>query len=379
VVQAAPLAEPVIISYDMTVWNATYPGVVSSSRYEQWSFVLTETTNFVATAAATSGDLVPVVCLLDVNKNEISCLAGSVTSTQAAGKYYLLVKPQSGSGGYNLNLRVAETAAVVSFVPSSITVGETALVSVGLKTLPTGGLSSAEFTCMYDPAFLEVSGFADKGLFKTDAAMIMNGPANGSFILAIAGSNGNKATTEGDGFTFNAKALKTGSTTVVCDIRVSKGDNTLTPLASASATLNVSSVEGNILGKVNASKLVKVCAYDAGNVETCMDADEEGIFNMPLKAGVYKVVASAEGFLKAQAATVTVTAGQETLMPQITLRAGDIDGDGDVDQFDAMTIGMSYNTPVPTAADLNNDANINVLDLELLAANYRMTGPVAWE
>jgi len=44
-----------------------------------------------------------------------------------------------------------------------------------------------------------------------------------------------------------------------------------------------------------------------------------------------------------------------------------------------MTIGMSYNTAEPPGADLNNDGIINVLDLELLAQNYRMTGPVVWQ
>jgi hypothetical protein len=44
-----------------------------------------------------------------------------------------------------------------------------------------------------------------------------------------------------------------------------------------------------------------------------------------------------------------------------------------------MTIGMSYNTITPAAADLNCDNNINVLDLELLAHNYRQVGPTAWQ
>jgi hypothetical protein len=50
-----------------------------------------------------------------------------------------------------------------------------------------------------------------------------------------------------------------------------------------------------------------------------------------------------------------------------------------IDQFDAITIGMNYNASVPAAADLNNDGIINVLDLELLAKNYRATGPIVWK
>jgi hypothetical protein len=66
-------------------------------------------------------------------------------------------------------------------------------------------------------------------------------------------------------------------------------------------------------------------------------------------------------------------------MPNVILQAGDVDGNNVIDQFDAMTIGMNYNASTPAAADLNNDGVINVLDLELLASNYRETGPTAWE
>jgi hypothetical protein len=66
-------------------------------------------------------------------------------------------------------------------------------------------------------------------------------------------------------------------------------------------------------------------------------------------------------------------------MPNVALLAGDIDGNDVIDQFDALTIGMSYNTDSPAAADLNNDGVINVLDLELLAGNYRATGPSLWQ
>jgi len=94
-------------------------------------------------------------------------------------------------------------------------------------------------------------------------------------------------------------------------------------------------------------------------------------------AGTYKVVASADGFLSAEGAATLIAEETTTLSP-VTLLAGDIDGNGVIDQFDAMTIGMSYNGAEPAAADLNNDSVINVLDLELLAANYRLTGPIVW-
>jgi hypothetical protein len=66
-------------------------------------------------------------------------------------------------------------------------------------------------------------------------------------------------------------------------------------------------------------------------------------------------------------------------MPTISLPAGDIDNNNVIDQFDALTIGINYNTAIPSAADLNNDGIINVLDLELLARSYRKTGSLVWQ
>jgi hypothetical protein len=89
------------------------------------------------------------------------------------------------------------------------------------------------------------------------------------------------------------------------------------------------------------------------------------------------VVAFANGYLSAQG--IFSVDGGTTALPAITLPAGDIDGNNVIDNFDAMTIGMSYNTATPPNADLNNDGLINVLDLELLARNYRRVGPMLWQ
>jgi hypothetical protein len=121
-----------------------------------------------------------------------------------------------------------------------------------------------------------------------------------------------------------------------------------------------------------------VSLYDGTNtLITSAAANLDGTFSLTAPAGTYSVRATANGFLSAQG-SVTLGSGSNTSMPTITLLAGDIDGNNVIDQFDAMTIGMNYNTNTPAAADLNNDNTINVLDLELLAKNYRATGPTAW-
>jgi hypothetical protein len=130
---------------------------------------------------------------------------------------------------------------------------------------------------------------------------------------------------------------------------------------------------------VIATKPVTVSLYDGMDTLVAdVTANVDGTFSLTAPAGTYTVRATASGFLSAEG-SVTLTGGSTTTMPTIGLLAGDIDGNDVIDQFDAMTIGMNYNASTPAAADLNNDGVINVLDLEVLAGNYRETGPTVWE
>ena len=147
---------------------------------------------------------------------------------------------------------------------------------------------------------------------------------------------------------------------------------TITPTATASPT-------GMISGQVIASKPVTISVYDADHaLIASVQASLDNSFAVTLSAGTYTGVASASGFLNTQG-SFSVTSNLTLTLPTITLLAGDVDSNNEINQLDAMTVGMSYNTAEPPGADFNNDGIINVLDLELLARNYRKTGPVVWE
>lgn len=474
---AAPPQEPIVINRDLDIWNATYIGFVSGSVYENWHFDLTQPENFVVTVTPVVGGLVPFLILRDANGNQLASGTGSLTSSQPAGSYTIQVQPESGSGFYILTIRqVASTQPSVSTVvnPTSLNVGETGTVTVNLNNVPTEGYTSAEFTCTYNASLIEVSNVVMTNLFGTDPAAAITSPQNGSFIVAIAGTNGNKATTSGAAFTFSVRALQAGQTTIECTTRVSQGNNVLNPLTSTPANLTINGsgststptagpsetptsppvgtltatntsvpgdtptattdpagsptptftspplesptptltftpvesptttftpvptftstpVEsptpiasptplpnGTLTGQVIASKPVTVSLYDASNILiTSVPANPDGTFSITAPAGAYTVIATATGFLSAQG-SATLNSGSNSTMPVISLPAGDIDSNNVIDQFDALTIGINYNSASPAAADLNNDGVINVLDLELLAQNYRDTGPIAW-
>jgi len=375
-----------IIIRSTTFWDAVFNGTVNANRYERWSLQLVEAENFTISIITTSGNLTPDIYLLDANENQIAVGNGSIssallTTNQLAGDYFIQVQPQTGEGTYLMEItrveQVVEPTASVMLNPASVLVGGTSAGTVMLTNIPQGGYASAEFTCSFDPALVSISNIADAGLFGSDPAAAINGPANGSFVFAVAGSNGQRATSDGAVFTFTVTALAVGEAEINCVARVSAGGS-LTTIASTPATLLITAAESTVNGTVLATKPVTVTLYDGNAVETSGLVDANGNFTLTAPAGSYSAVASAPGFLRAQG-NVVLTSGVTTTMPTISLLAGDIDGNDVIDQFDALTIGINYNLAAPAAADLNNDGTINVLDLELLAANYRDTGPTAWQ
>lgn len=293
--------------------------------------------------------------------------------------------------------------------PTSLNIGGAALVSVKLNNVPAEGYQSAEFACAYNPRLVEKNNIVPANLFGADTAVAIHDPQDGTFIVAMAGTNGNKATVGGLAFTFEVKALQPGQSSIHCTTRVSKGDHMAMDIPSTGGSVTVMDMnvsptpmssptlpqptstnippasptamptDGSITGQIIASKPATVSLYDANNVVVqSVVVNPDGTFTLTTLAGNYTVVASAKGFLGHQG-LVSITAGNTTVKPAITLLAGDIDGNNVIDQFDALTVGMSYASSTPVEADLNNDGVIDFLDLELLAENYHKTGPSVWQ
>lgn len=376
-----------IIIRSTTFWDAVFNGTVNANRYERWSLQLESAENFTVSVITTSGTLTPDIYLLDASENQIATATGtlssaSLTTNQPAGDYYIQIQPHSGDGTYLMEItrveQVVEPTATVVLNPASVVVGGTATGTLMLTNIPANGYASAEFTCTYNPALIQISNITDAGLFGSDPAVAINGPANGSFIFAVAGSNDQRATEDGAVFTFTVTALAAGQAEINCAVRVSTG-GALTTIASIPASLLITEATGTLAGNVLATKTVTVTLYRQDqSVAGTATPDASGNFTIQAAPGSYTVVASAPGFLKAQG-TPTLSAGATKTLQSITLLAGDIDGNDVIDQYDALTIGMNYNLADPDAADLNNDGTINVLDLEMLAANYRQSGALNWQ
>ena len=268
-----------------------------------------------------------------------------------------------------------------TLTPPGVLIGETTTVAVNFNNVPDSGFASAEFTCTYNPAMVEVSAITPASLFGNDPITVVNGPQNGSFVFAIAGSVGNKAMSDGTVFTFSAKGLQVGQPVIDCQARTSVGDLVLAAVPSTPASLDVmdntpAPIPGVFTGQVFAGKPVTVTLKDQnGSVSGAVVANPDGTFIFSVPAGTYTTIISAPGFLRAQG-TVNIANGGTTTLQTLSLLAGDIDGNDVIDNFDALTIGINYNGNEPAAADLSNDGTINVLELEILSPNYRQVGPL---
>ncbi|MBT3321150.1 MAG: hypothetical protein HN392_02595 [Anaerolineae bacterium] len=372
----------------MAYFNTVYTGNVDADRYERWSFYFSTEHTFTAIAIATSGDLVPLIRLLDLDGTEVISGEGSFTTTLPAGSFYFVqIEPLTGSGDYEMSLEkiIVEVPTVRTTADTtSLIEGESTTLNVTLDDIPETGYTSAEFTCTYPADLLSISNISATELFGANPVTALSGPENGSFIFAIAGSNGQKALISGLAFTFDVTALLVGNATVECTAKAPE-DNVLQDLASGEAVvLEIVESIGTINGEAFANKSITITLSDSvGTVIATTTPDVNGIFSLTAPAGSYTLNAEASGHLIGENTAVVIVAGEITNMDAITLLAGDITGDagnpdGIIDQLDAISIGMNYNSATPDIADLNADGIINVLDLEFIARNYGQTGPQSW-
>ena len=249
--QTVGLFQPLLNTFDEIqivlrgpiTWDILYSGTVDAFRYERWSLTLDALNKFTLTATPTTGGLVPLIVLMDSNANEIARSPGTLTSTQPAGSYFVQIQPETGSGSYNLLLQRNDLPSgpyvSTTVAPGSVSVGQNATATVRLNNVPAEGYTSTEFTCTYNSTLSGVSNIVVADLFGTDPAVAINDPQNGSFIVAVAGTSGNKATADGTAFTFSLTGLQLGQTAVECKARVSKGDNTLTSIDFIPGSLNI--------------------------------------------------------------------------------------------------------------------------------------------
>ncbi len=310
------------------------------------------------------------------------------------------------------------TGPTISVEMSSASVPSGSTVSAALKLSDMSNLYGMQVECQVDPTMLTGTGHTEGEIFNPSNSFIIDAGYQSDGKWSLAGSLLNPAPAfngSGTAFSLNFNVLRAGQTSVVCTVlAVDINGNLLpvsvvngqfesvegpvqptlvpatftpAPVTSTPLPTEIPTVEPTLAAMPGAiSVVVKYEKRDdqTGIAVTVMlvgvpflqgQSNTDGSFqfeNVP--AGQYVVQFKAAGYLTTTT-TVDVPEGQGASV-QVTLLAGDIDGNGMIDLTDASFIGANYRVqvpPAPSEADLNGDGFINLVDLVLVGKNFGKT------
>jgi hypothetical protein len=141
-------------------------------------------------------------------------------------------------------------------------------------------------------------------------------------------------------------------------------------------------MKGTVLlqGRASSDTAQVLCEMAATRVDR-VDAGPDGQFALTTShgEGFYTLSAFAPGFLSAEGhRPVKLTVGSTVDLGQVTLYAGDANGDDRVDIRDLSYVAWHFDTE-DAKADINSDGQVDILDLTLVAGNFGRVGPTVWQ
>jgi hypothetical protein len=297
-----------------------------------------------------------------------------------------LVLPQAALAG---PLAEGSALSVEVLGPTEVAEGDEFEVSVTVKGVT--GLFGGQFELSFDPTYLQaVDGSLEPGAAMEPSVVGVSKIDNVAGSISFAASRqGDVAELSGDIVlaTVRFTALAPTSATTISIDGVLLGDKlarevpygytqdlTLAITGVAGATVEGQvTLEGRTTGNWDGAEVT----IDGTTFSAITNPD--GSFEFAdVPPGTYTFRADNDGYLEAVCEDVDVVAPLTVLMP-VELVAGDVTGDGVIDIVDAVAIGAAFGDPASNpAADLNDDAAVNVFDLILMSVNFGATAPTVW-
>ena len=306
--------------------------------------------------------LLLLFCFLFFSKG--SALAAP--AIQSSGPFAELVITRSDPAGLSGELRVDESAQV----------------SLRLTNIPAADFTKFTFSCKYDPALVEMSGFSSRGFFSTSEIIDRNGPEAGSLVINIYPGM-HPWQTSGTVIGFDLTGLSAGSLSFDCSISTTNPDSSVIYIPVETIPVNVikSSQAASVKGNVKASGTVTVSLFSGETLITSKVVDSEGNFEITAPAGEYQIIASSPACLSLSG-MLSLSDSAVINLSSADLSAGDINTDGIIDDDDVMILAQNYNSTRITLGvnpDINHDGIVNVLDLEIIAQNFGETSQTSWK
>jgi hypothetical protein len=117
---------------------------------------------------------------------------------------------------------------------------------------------------------------------------------------------------------------------------------------------------------------VEVSGPDVADVTTASDGRYEVI---DVRAGRYQILFERPMYLATHLQNCDTGSGTEFNPPAVTLVAGDLNRDQNIDIMDLTRCAGVFGTADPDA-DINADGTVNLFDLVLIGVNFGMSGPI---
>lgn len=114
-----------------------------------------------------------------------------------------------------------------------------------------------------------------------------------------------------------------------------------------------------------------------GGVSVLTDANGSFMASGLLPGTTYLVTASHDAFLNASRTVTTPSSGTVTL-PDVTLLAGDIDGDGRITITDVSLVASLFGATTTSSSDINGNGVVDIGDVSVVATNFGSIGPSQW-
>jgi hypothetical protein len=256
-------------------------------------------------------------------------------------------------------------------------------VSVDLDITNAEDLYAAQAECTVDPAVLTPIGGTYGDFFDPVNRLevpIAVDPGTGGWVGAVSQANP-AGPLSGDGLfaTMEFTALAAGTTAVTCVPLLADQDGFELPSSFNGMSITVlafAAIDGTVFyqGRLEHAGITVTAE---GPVILDDDTDSAGGFSLAtLKAGSYDIRAEAVLYLPVCRAE-SLTPGQSTTLPTVSLPGGDLNGDETINIGDASLLGSSFGLDDPLV-DINADGIINVQDLAILGGNYELFGCQTW-
>ena len=283
----------------------------------------------------------------------------------------------------------------LSITPPYVTVGVPQTITVELRIHDVLSLYGAQVELAFDPEVVEVVDAYDflpgvqilEGDFPVPDTVIRNQVDNQRGTIQYAASlQGDKPGVSGSGalarIVFHSKEEGISTVRFVRAI-LSDPQSVPIPFRTEDGVIVVRQAVGLLTGRVilerrTSNAGAQVCVNDG-----CAPTADDGSYMLAdVPPGPQTVFASRESYLRSWR-QVDVPVGPLAL-PEVTLLGGDVNGDDHIEQFDAMSAGLAWNTTPMDAewdrrADVTADSNVNILDMVAIQFNWDQVAPGPWD